>query len=137
MACIDKTDAKELIKKYRNSFEKMASKGDLEIFVRKIVSKCYYTFLLLETLSIGTIWYILSNLNSTYGSFFLLIIALIQSKLLLDNKFDGVEDNILEAAEEVGICGDKNENDETSEKDNGDGISTEKDKPEDKESSKA
>ena len=103
MACMDLDKARELVEKYKDFFEKIVSEGKFDETVRKIVSKTYFAMLIIKTMFIGTIWLFLSKLDPTYGTFFLLGLAMVQAKFLLDRQFDGFAENIIEAAMELEI----------------------------------
>ena len=106
MACIDQNSVRELVENNREVFKKIASKGNFESSLRKLVNKAYLVLLLLKLILIGVGWLVLANLNPVYGIYFLLILVMVQAKFLLDYKFVGLEDNILEAAKNAGICED-------------------------------
>ena len=106
MACIDQNSVRELVENNREVFKKIASKGNFESSLRKLVNKAYLVLLLLKLILIGVGWLVLANLDPVYGIYFLLILVMVQAKFLLDYKFVGLEDNILEAAKNAGICED-------------------------------
>lgn len=104
MACIDQNSAKELVENNKELFKKIASKGNFESSLRKLVNKAYLVLLFLKLALIGVGWLALTKLDSIYGTYFLLGLVMVQAKFLLDAKFVGLEDNILEAAKNAGIC---------------------------------
>ena len=106
MACIDQNSVRELVENNREFFEKIASKGNLESSLRKMVSKAYIALFLLKLVLIGVGWLVLTKLNPVYGTYYLLGLVMVQAKFLLDDKFAGLEDNILEATKSAGICED-------------------------------
>lgn len=106
MACIDQNSVRELVENNREFFKKIASKGNLESSLRKLVNKAYLVLLFLKLALIGVGWLVLTKLDPIYGMYFLLGLVMVQAKFLLDDKFVGLEDNILEAAKNAGICED-------------------------------
>lgn len=103
MACMDLDNARELVEKHKDLFEKIASEGKFDETVRKIVSKSYFAMLIIKTMFIGTVWWFLSKLDPTCGTFFLLGLAMVQAKFLLDRQFDSFAENIIEVSIELGI----------------------------------
>lgn len=103
---MDQNSVRELIEKNRDLFEKIASKGNFESNLRKMTSKAYVALLLLKLVFIGAGWLVLTKLDPVYGTYFLVVLAMVQAKMLLDKDFAGLEDNIVEAAKNAGICED-------------------------------
>lgn len=103
---MDQNSVRELVENNRELFEKIASKGNFESNLRKMVSKAYIALLLLKLVFIGVSWLALSKLDPVYGTYFLIFLAMVQAKMLLDKDFAGLEDNMVEAAKNAGICED-------------------------------
>jgi len=103
MAYIDEDSAKELVSKHKKLFQNIASKGDFETSLIKIVGKAYLVMLLIKSILIGSAWWMISLADPFYGTFFLLVVSLIQAKMLLDRDFKDVGDNLITAARESGI----------------------------------
>ena len=134
MAYIDKDSAKELVSKHKELFQNIASKGDFETSLRKIVGKAYLVMLLIKSIFIGSAWWMISLVDPFYGAFFLLVVSLIQAKMLLDRDFRDVGDNIIIAAKESGIVDsekDINASGENIEKSDGKSCKDEKNNKED------
>jgi hypothetical protein len=126
---MDLDKARELVEKHKDCFEKIASEGKFDETVRKIVSKSYFVMLIIKTMFIGTVWWFLSKLDPTCGTFFLLGLAMVQAKFLLDRQFDGFAENIIEAAMELEIGEEEKENaDNESSERSGDGCNLVEDK---------
>lgn len=106
MVCIDQNSVRELVENNREFFKKIASKGNFESSLRKLVNKAYLVLLFLKLALIGIGWLALTKLDPIYGMYFLLGLVMVQAKFLLDAKFVGLEDNIFEAAKNAGICED-------------------------------
>lgn len=114
MACIDLDKARDIVEKHKDLFEKIVSEGKFDETVRKMMSKVYFVILITKTVFIGTVWWILTKWDPTYGTFFLLGLAMVQAKYLLDNDITSFEDNIIEAATELGIGKEEHGNSERS-----------------------
>ncbi len=100
---MDLDKARDIVEKHKDLFEKIASEGKFDETVRKMMSKVYFVMLIIKTVFIGTVWWLLTKWDPTYGTFFLLGLAMVQAKYLLDNDITSFEDNIIEAATELGI----------------------------------
>lgn len=104
---MDKNFTRDLVKKYRDLFEKLVSdvkdQDQLRLSLSKIIFKSYLVMLLLKCVSIGAAWLLLTAWNPLYGTFFLLFVSLVQTKLILDRDFDGLEDDIIDVVEESGM----------------------------------
>ena len=111
---MDLDKARDLVEKHKDLFEKIASEGKFDETVRKMVSKAYFVMLIIKTVFIGTVWWLLTRWDPTYGTFFLLGLAMAQAKWLLDENFASFEDNIIEAATELGIGKEEHGNSERS-----------------------
>ena len=93
---MDLDKARDLVEKHKDLLEKIASEGKFDETVRKMMSKVYFVILIIKTVFIGTVWWLLSKLDPTYGTFFLLGLAMVQAKYLLDKDITSFEDNIIE-----------------------------------------
>lgn len=111
---MDLDKARDLVEKHKDLFEKIASEGKFDETVRKMVSKVYFVMLIIKTVFIGAVWWLLTKWDPTYGTFFLLGLAMAQAKWLLDENFASFEDNIIEAATELGIGKEEHGNSERS-----------------------
>jgi len=111
---MDLDKARDLVEKHKDLFEKIASKGKFDETVRKMVSKAYFVMLIIKTVFIGAVWWLLTKWDPTYGTFFLLGLAMVQAKWLLEKDFASFEDNIIEAATELGIGKEEHGNSERS-----------------------
>ena len=101
MAYIDKDDARDLVKKHWSFFENSIKNGDdYTIPIKESVGWLYLILLSIRCITIGGIWLLLSYLDPFLGTGFLLIIALIIEKEVLDHQFENVEETILEAISE-------------------------------------
>lgn len=104
MACIDKNCARKLVEKHREMFEKMASgKASFRDCLKKSIERAYIVLLVIRLVLLGSIWWLLASIDQMYGVFYLLLLAFVQAKKLLDAEFVDVESNITEAAAEAGI----------------------------------
>lgn len=124
MTYLDQDDAVKLVKKYREIFESLASRDTFESDIKSGVSKAQLVFLLLRAVAIGAVWWLLSLVDPIYGTLFLLMTAMIQAKLMVDQGFAGVSDRIIEVAKSEGIlaetrnckkCNVKNQTEESEE----------------------
>lgn len=111
---MDLDKARDIVEKHKDLFEKIASEGKFDEAVRKMMSKVYFVMLIIKTVFIGTVWWLLTKWDPTYGTFFLLGLAMVQAKYLLDNDITSFEDNIIEAATELGISKEEHGNSERS-----------------------
>lgn len=111
---MDLDKARDLVEKHKDLFEKIASEGKFDETVRKMVSKAYFVMLIIKTVFIGAVWWLLTRWDPTYGTFFLLGLVMAQAKWLLDENFASFEDNIIEAATELGIGKEEHGNSERS-----------------------
>lgn len=111
---MDLDKAKDLVEKHKDLFEKIASEGKFDETIRKIVSKAYFVMLIIKTVFIGMVWWLLTRWDPIYGTFFLLGLAMVQAKYLLDKNITSFEDDIIEAATEFGICKEEHVNSEKS-----------------------
>lgn len=111
---MDLDKARDIVEKHKDLFEKIAFKGKFDETVRKMTSKVYFVMLVIKTVFIGTVWWLLTKWDPTYGTFFLLGLAMVQAKYLLDKDFASFEDNIIEAATELGIGKEEHWNSERS-----------------------
>ena len=111
---MDLDKARDIVEKHKDLFEKIASEGKFDEAVRKMMSKVYFVMLIIKTVFIGTVWWLLTKWDPTYGIFFLLGLAMVQAKYLLDNDITSFEDNIIEAATELGISKEEHGNSERS-----------------------
>ena len=111
---MDLDKARDIVEKYKDLFEKIASEGRFDEAVRKMMSKVYFVMLIIKTVFIGAVWWLLTKWDPTYGTFFLLGLAMVQAKYLLDKDITGFEDNIIEAATELGIGKEEHGNSERS-----------------------
>ena len=109
---MDLDKAKDLVEKHKDLFEKIASKGEFDEIMRKMMSKVYFVMLITKTMFIGIVWWLLTRWDPTYGAFFLLGLAMVQAKYLLDKDFASFEDNIIEAATELWLGKEKHGNSE-------------------------
>lgn len=103
MACMDLDKARDIVEKHKDLFEKIASEGKFDETLRNMMSKVYFVMLIAKTVFIGTVWWILTTWDPAYGTFFLLGLAMVQAKYLLDKDITSFEDNIIEAATELWI----------------------------------
>ncbi len=111
---MDLDKARDIVEKHKDLFKKIASEGKFDETVRKMMSKVYFVMLIIKTVLIGTVWWLLTKWDPTYGTFFLLGLAMVQAKYLLDNNITSFEDNIIEAATELGIGKEEHGNSERS-----------------------
>lgn len=111
---MDLDKARDLVEKHKDLFEKIAYEGKFDETIRKIVSKAYLVILIIKTVFIGTVWWLLTRWDPTYGTFFLLGLAMVQAKYLLDKDITSFEDDIIEAATELGIGKEEHVNSERS-----------------------
>lgn len=121
MAYIDKDSARELVKKNWSFIEKsISSSEDYEVQVKEAVGWLHFTLLLVRCCLIGAVWFLLNCLDGFLGCGFLLVVALVQTKNVLDHEFNGVALNIIEAVKaekerrELVAQGEVNEAKETS-----------------------
>ena len=101
---MDLDKARDIVEKHKDLFEKIASEGEFDEIMRKMMSKVYFVMLITKTMFIGIVWWLLTRWDPTYGTFFLLGLAMVQAKYLLDKDITSFEDDIIEAATELGIC---------------------------------
>ena len=111
---MDLDKARDIVEKHKDLFEKIASKGEFDEIMRKMMSKVYFVMLITKTMFIGIVWWLLTRWDPTYGAFFLLGLAMVQAKYLLDKDFASFEDNIIEVAAELGISKEEHWNSERS-----------------------
>ena len=111
---MDLDKARDIVEKHKDLFEKIASEGKFDETIRKIVSKAYFVMLIIKMVFIGTVWWLLTRWDPIYGTFFLLGLAMVQAKRLLDKDITSFEDDIIEAATELGIGKEEHVNSERS-----------------------
>ena len=101
MAYIDKDNARDLVKKHWSFFENSIKNGDdYTVPIKESVGWLYLILLSVRCIATGGVWLLLSYLDPFLGTGFLLIMALIMEKNVLDFQFEGVEETILEAISE-------------------------------------
>ena len=100
MAIIDKEKIKEISKNHPAVFKDLDTE-DGKKSLRRAISICWTTTLLVKAVLIGGAWLFLASIERQYGELFLLVMALWKTKQLVDQDFEGVEDVFLEEAAEI------------------------------------
>ena len=98
---MDKDEARRLVKAHWPLFEKVITAGkDYTDIIKSVVAWLHTIALLLRCILVCGVWLGLSYVDPTASVVFLLVVSLVQTKTLIDTRFNGLDTIIASAVEE-------------------------------------